>query len=413
MTQLRRYVRTRALIDYTNFVAGLDDGVVICTSKSMLDAIRVLLTTYGMRYANWVTSHTPGGYIGVSAAQMDVIDAAISEFLEDTNDMSFCSELKEAFDNLSLAFRAGCCDNGSYGAGKDEPPGSVNEDDELDWPPGFDTYAEYRSYKCDIANRLIEGIRVDAVWLAAGTLVTLAATIVVATLLTPIPGDEILALVGFCIALLLQGVLSTVGSGLASDLSAERQELVCLLYDAVDADTAKTAVLDYLDSVLTVSEMGLFASLWGFASVNALFDKSVLLETSPLSSPVSCGACSSECELCFATNGDEDINGTFTEVTPTSITMISGLTTGPTTHWGNCDFNTIPIGRTFCGPAVELASYSLTGFTPWGSDGYRLYDSGLVKVYHSSTPPNWSLFTDIRALQLKSTTAFTGTITLV
>lgn len=413
MTFLRPYVRTRALIDYPNFLDGLDTGAVLCTNQGMLRLIRVLLISYGMRYANWVTEHTPGGYIGVDNTEFDVVDANISKFLEETNDMKFCSELTEAFNNLTAAFREGCCDSGSYGAGKDEPPESGNQDDEEDWPPGFDTYAEYRLYKCDIANRIIEGIRVDVVWLAAGTIVTLASSILVATLLTPIPGDEILALVGFALALLAQGVLATVGASLQSDIDAERQELVCLLYDAADADSAKTAVLDYLDSVLTSTEMALFASLWGFASVNALFDKNVLLELSPLDDPVVCSACSSECELCWSTNGDDDINGVFTEVSPTSITMTSGLTTSPTTHWGNCDFNTIPIGRTFCGPAVELASYSLSGFTAWGSDGYRLYDSDLIKVYHSSTPPDWSLFTDIRALQLKSTTIFTGTITLV
>jgi hypothetical protein len=412
MTFLRQYVRTRALIDYPNFLAEIDNGVVLCTSQAMLSVIRVLLTTYGMRYANWVYSHTPGGYIGVSPEQFDIIDENISAFLEETNDMSFCSELTEAFNNLTAAFREGCCDSGSYGAGKDEPPSSGNEDDELDWPPGFDTYAEYRAYKCDIANRIIEGIRVDVVWLAAGTIGTLAGSIVIATLLTPIPGDEILALVGFALALLAQGVLASVGASLQSDIDTERQELVCILYDAVDAGTAKTAVLDYLDSVLTVTEMALFSSLWSFASVNALFDKDVLLETSPLASSVSCVACDSECIICATHRNLPVTSGIFTIVTQTSITMTSGV--AATTHWGICEFNSSEADpNIFCGPGVELLSYALGGFTPWSSEGYRIYNSAMTQVYNSSTPPDWSLFTDVRRVQLKSTTAFTGTITLV
>lgn len=412
MTFLRPYVRTRALIDYPTFLAEIDDGVVLCTSKAMLNTIRVLLIHYGMRYANWVSSHTPAGYIGVSAEEFDIIDANISEFLEETNDMSFCSELTEAFNNLTAAFREGCCDSGSFGAGKDEPPGSANEDDEEDWPPGFDTYAEYRAYKCDIANRIIEGIRVDVVWLAAGTIATLAGSILVATLLTPIPGDEILALVGFALALLAQGVLASVGASLQSDIDAERQELVCILYDAADAASARAAILTYLDSVLTVTEMALFASLWGYASVNALFDKNVLLETSPLDDAVLCETCASECEVCVTFRCLPGTSGVFTIQSPTVIDMVSAQVT--TVHWGICDFNSSCADpNLFCGPSVELASYALSGFTPWASEGYRIYNSALTIVYTSSTPPDWSLFTDVRRVQLKSSTTFTGTITLV
>lgn len=412
MTFLRPYVRTRALIDYPTFLAEMDNGVVLCTSQAMLNTIRVLLTTYGMRYANWVYSHTPGGYVGVSPEQFDIISSTISAFLEETNDMSFCSELTEAFNNLALSFRAGCCDDGSYGAGKAEPPASENGDDEEDFPPGFDTYEEYRTYKCDIANRLIQGIITDIDWIEGGTLLTLVFSIFVATLLTPIPGDEILGLVGLCVALLLQGVLTATAAAVSTALDDNRQDLVCILYDAVDADTAKTAVTDYLDSELTSTQLGLFAYLWGFASVNALFDKNVLLETSPLDDAVLCEACDSECIICATHRNLPITSGVFTIVTPTSITMTSGVAAA--VHWGICEFNSSEADpNIFCGPGVELDSYALSGFTPWASEGYRLYNSAMTLVYTSSTPPDWSLYTDVRRLQLKSSTAFTGTITLV
>lgn len=412
MAELRQYVSARVLIDYDHFLAALGDGVVICTSQGVLNVLRTLISTYGLRYANWVTSHTPGGYIGVDESQFDILDAEISAFLEETSDMGFCDELTQAFVDLTAAFEAGCCGQGSFGAGEGEPPGSSQGDDEEDFPEGFDTYDEYRTYKCDIANRIIEGVRLDVVWLAAATITTLAASILVATLLTPIPGDEILALVGFCIALLVQGVLATVGGGLQSDLDTERQELVCLLYDAVDADTAKTAVLDYLDGVLNASEMAMFASLWGFTSVNALFVKDVLLSSSPLGEEVECTLCGSECLLAIPTAGDETTNGIFTIVSDTVVTMTSGQAAA--VHWGINDFNTRPVTPfVFCGPSVELDSYALTGFTPWATSAYRIYNSALTIVYNSSVPPDWSLFTDVRRIQLKSSTAFTGTITLV
>lgn len=411
MDHLRQYVRTRVLLDYDHFNDHVDTPVLVCTNQGILNVVRTLISTYGLRYANWVTALAPAGYIGVSEAQFDIIDAHISEFLEATTDMTFCGDLTEALNNLAVSFEAGCCDNGSYGAGKGEPGASVNEDDEEDWPPGFDTYAEYRTYKCAIANRLIEGMKTDMTWIAAGTIVTLAGSILVATLLTPIPFDEILGIVGFALALLAQGILATTGAAVASDIDDNRQALVCTLYDAVDADTAKTAVLDFMDAILTTTEMALFASVWSFAAVNALYDKNVLLETSPLEDDVICDACSSECIICGPALNDPDKYGIYSIISPTVIDMSSGWV--PSFHWGICNFNTALVSQVFCGPGVELVSYALTDFTPHATEGYRLYDSDLTIVYTSGSPPDWSLYTDIRRIQLKSTTAFTGTITLV
>lgn len=412
MTDLRRYVKTRVLIDYDHFNDNLANGVLVCTNQGVLNVIRMLIRSYGLRRANWVTEHTPGGYIGVNESEFDNIHAAISEFLGDTDNMGFCEELTASFENLALSFRAGCCDDGSFGAGKAEPPASQNQDDEEDFPPGFDTYDEYRTYKCEIANRIIQGIQTDIDWIEDGTLLTLTFTILVTTLLTPIPGDEILALVGFVVALLLQGVLAATAAAVSSEIDDSRQLLVCLLYDAADAEEAKEVITDFMAAVLSTTQAALFGSLWGFTSVNALFTKDVLLESSPLGGEVVCTTCGSECELCISTNDDEAGNGIFTVVDEDTVTMTSGLIS--TTHWGNCDFNTRPVTPfVYCGPSVELDSYDLVGFTPWASQAYRIYNSALTLVYNSSTPPDWSLFTDVRRLQLKSTTAFTGTIELV
>lgn len=412
MTDLREYVPTRVLLDFDHFADNYDTPVLVCTNQGVLNVIRTLISTYGLRYANWVTAHTPAGYTSVDETQMNTLDAAISEFLEGTNDMAFCGDLIEAMEKLAISFEAGCCDNGSFGAGKGEPGASTNQDDEEDFPPGFDTYAEYRAYKCDIANRIVEGIKTDLDWLEGGSLVTLVGTVLVATLLTPIPGDEILALVGFAVSLLLQGVLASTASAVSDDIVANRQDLVCLLYDAADADAAKTAVADYMDGILTATEMGLFGSLWSFASVNALFDRDILLEASPMEDAVVCTACSSECLLCIPTAGDEATNGIYTIVDEDTVTMTSGQAAA--VHWGICDFNTNPVSPfVFCGPAVEVDTYVRPGFTPWATSAYRIYNSALTIVYNSSTPPDWSLFTDVRRIQLKSTTAFTGTIELV
>lgn len=411
---LRGFSNTRVLIDFEAFENDLSEGVLVCTNLGVLNAIRVLVRSYGLREANWVTAYSNAGYIGPSAEQFDIIDSEISAFLGDTDDMTFCEDLVNAFNNLSASFQAGCCGNGSFGAGQNEPAASTQVDSEGDFPPEFDTYAEYRAYKCDVANRIIEGIREDMEWLAAGTLVTLVASGLVASLFTPIPFDDILLLVGFVVSLLLQGVLAGTALAVDTTIDTERQTLVCLLYDATDATDAKTIVTSYMASLLTATEMALFASVWTFASVNALFGKDLLLEASPLPDAVSCAGCTSECELCVVSDANPSQHGVFTIISETVITVVSGIEPGIPLYWAICEFNTKagPFPQFYCGPAVKLVSYDLVGFTD-GPNSYRVYDETRTLIYNESFPPDWSTIDQVRTIQLVSLTPFTGTITLV
>ena len=325
--------------------------------------------------------------------------------------MSDCGDLVEALNNLSVAFTAGCCDGGSYGAGKEDPPPTGNGDNGEDPPPGFDTYEEYRTYKCDIANRLVEGVKEDIDWVGAGSLSTLVASAVIPALLTPVPFDDILVLIGYAVSLLLQGILATTAATVSTAIVDNREALVCILYDAPDPETARDDVSEFMDTLLTTTESALFDALWSFAAVNALFDRTIVLEYSPLPDAVACDECSSECLLAISADNNPASNGTFTVTGPLTASMSSALVV--TTHWGINDFNTNPDTLFFCGPGVTVASYNLSGFTPFPTAAYRLYEPDGTLVYNNSIPPNWSLYPNLKRIQLKSTTPFTGSITVV
>lgn len=411
MPDLISFYRSRVIYDLAEYEEDdFTDRVLLCVPRFSWLQARNLMRGYGLRLNAYAMEYTSLGYFPPDAQLFDQIDESISDFLGE-DDM--CQELTEALNNLAAAFTAGCCGTGSYGAGEEEPAPTTSVDDGEDPPPGFDTYAEYRTYKCAVANRIIEGIRQDIVWLGAGTLVTLTASGLVAALLTPIPGDEILLLVGFVVSLLLQGVLASTAAGVEEEVDDNRQSLVCLLYDAENATEAKSAVTSFMASVLTSTEAALFAAVWSFASVNALFVKDVLFSSSPLGDEVSCSLCGSECELCITAKFyDEDINGIFTPISETEVEVVSGLEQANSTFWGICDFNTVEGTEDFCGPAVTISSYSMSGFTPFTDEGYRIYNSALSLVYESSTPPVWASYTDVRRLQMKSTTAWTGDIVI-
>lgn len=195
-----------------------------------------------------------------------------------------------------------------------------------------------------------------------------------------------------------------------------RDDLVCALYDATDVLEAKEGFIDVL-SVAGVSAGNLalvdaIAQLYWFGTLFFKYDDFIEAELDGYTPTTDCDGCASGCfpELCIPTDNDAAGNGTFTEQSETVVDVVSGQVS--TVYWAICDFNTDPNSLGFCGPGVKISSYSLTGFTPDSPAGYRVYDSNLSLIYSSNTPPTWSSLSDIRRVQLKSTTPFTGTITV-
>ena len=167
--QTRQYVPTRVLLNYDHFEEGLSDGVLVCTSQAMLNALRVLAETYGRREVNWAKTYSAIGYTTPNLAELDKIDAEISLFLEDTN-MTFCSDLL-GYIALIAQNSASCCNNGkgSTAAGATEDTPTTETDNGVDPPAGFDTYPEYQQYKCRSVNLILDEWQSDLSWIQGGT----------------------------------------------------------------------------------------------------------------------------------------------------------------------------------------------------------------------------------------------------
>ena len=262
----RPYHRTRVLLDYQEYLQYLDAPVLICTNRSILTVLRVLVESYGRRRANWVTAHYPGGYTDIDDAQLDVIDAGISLFLSETDDMSFCDDIVTQLANIATAIAASGCGCGAGGAGSTtEPPATPD----LGLPPGqtgttpegFSTWAEYNTYKCDMIEYIIQQIEADIAWWQSANFATLALSAFVAALVTPVPGDEIIALLGFLAALALQGVQAAALAALDDAVTNSRANLVCALYYADTATASKSNVDAAIDDAIDAETSAIYAGL--------------------------------------------------------------------------------------------------------------------------------------------------------
>ncbi len=288
---LRPFVSSRVIIDYQAFVQALGEDTIVCIDNGVLGAIRVLLSTYGLRDVNWATAYGDAGYTSPTPAEIDVIDNQISIFLEETN-MSNCVDLTAAINRLADSNCFGC-GPGSGGAGG-SPTGPLPFDDTgWDIPIGFSGLPEYKIYKCKAANIAWDKVEWDMTLLLGGTLTTIGASILVATLISPIPFDEIFGLAAFLLGLLLQAVLASTASGILTELNSFQDEFVCAIYTASDATSALAALENWAanDASFTATEAAMFNFWLTIESVNPAFEKNALVESQVPVSDVDCLTC--------------------------------------------------------------------------------------------------------------------------
>ena len=139
----------------------------------------------------------------------------------------------------------GCCENrGSGGQGQTAPPYNpiTPGNPSIDPPPdGFEDWPQYDANKCAVATDILTVLRQDISRMSTINFIGLTLSeltpIVLALLLTPIPGDEIIVLCGAIVAVLALGaqMLDAVGDF----LQEYQQDLVCALYSSGNAAEAE------------------------------------------------------------------------------------------------------------------------------------------------------------------------------
>lgn len=168
-------------------------------------------------------------------------------------------------------------------------------------PDGFDTWADYRTYQCEVATWLLGTIEADlttmtTVQLAGATAIGLL-PVLGALLLDPIPGDELFAIAG-----LLAGI-AYYGSG-ALDQARDsfitaRAAMLCDIIQALDPETARTGALDTFggqldsdtaDPLLRAYGKMLLGHLLTIDGLNKVYQKDTT-RTYPSASCPDCGVC--------------------------------------------------------------------------------------------------------------------------
>lgn len=216
------------------------------------------------RYIGRVFVSSEGNlYTSVDNIQFETFKAWISDLFNSLGDWRMSNLLLE---RIAIAVEGlesqPCCPSGggfvgvgsgSRGAGVvAEPLNPFEETPEETPPDGFDTWAEYRAHKCNAAYDIVLHLKVDLLSLSnldysAGGYSAII-TLLVATLLSPIPGDELAVLVGL---LLLAAIEYSWLSSLSAQVQIHADDLACSVYTADDASIAQAALRSAMADVIS------------------------------------------------------------------------------------------------------------------------------------------------------------------
>lgn len=289
----------------------------------LLDNLAEKDVTFLGRYATEYLNASQAFVVTPGDPEVEFIDRLIEDFQLQVRGDDV--EIATALNNIAMAIAAQvqCCDGptstGTGGASGQETTPSDGVDNGVVPPTttSFPTYGEYETYKCNVANFVVD--RADSTanslqTVAWDSILTLPAAeiivILAATFATPIPGDEIIALAS--ILALWGGAFTPVFDNLEDAIDNHRQDLVCSLFDAGDVETAKANFQAALDTAIDAESTpgGLLNTVTKGVSrifvntdgLNALFTEDDS-RTYPTGS-VDCSLCGAVVSIKFTLGGD-------------------------------------------------------------------------------------------------------------
>lgn len=313
--------RARGFVHDIEFLSGLSDepcNVRLLSDRSLYVMQNLASKDVGF-YARYGTIIDQGQYIPVEngTTNAELVDTTQDLIRKELQDLSLEQGLIKIADAIEfLALNQCCPSDGSGGSGENEGSASSGQDNGVDSPDPtkWPTYQEYKADKCNRATGIINQFQEDINnfeqlnWVGLLALpIGEALILLAATLITPIPGDEILGVLAV-ISTLAGGVLPVVAV-VKSSIVNVKDDLICNLYEAPDVSTAKADSRATLQAEIDAQSSGIVqaaASLMGNMfltnnSLNKLFDPDALFDYP-----------TADCSNC-AQQGDEDWNFEFNQ----------------------------------------------------------------------------------------------------
>ena len=400
----RPYPRSgrREIVNYDDFYANRETYALVCVNRSVLDVARKLLASRGVWPTTYALDYDDSGYTPIGSAEIHLVDQLVSEFLGGTATMNcddFLTQLTaigQSILGLSTGTGCGCGSGGAPGASPPLSPVDVGLPGEHVGPPpdGFASWTEYETYKCDVAKWLIQQVDADLTWMLSADLVGITATGLAIALITPVPFDEVIILVGLIAAIIAQGAMASALTDMIAAIDDDFSEIMCAMYEAETATEAQTDLGTAIDTAVDGESSDPWAGLmksvlktmFGSHNLNKLFVRDNSLADSDWLPSGNCSGCAEEC----AEVSIDD--GTLIDHSPPFITVQSvQLGSGP----GEREQVTVRVnwdGAAYCDTDGRSADIdTLTGWVTHSEPTvpeFEIHDQAGADEYESSA--QWS-----------------------
>lgn len=285
------YYRKRQIIDLS---AGIPDNwgdcILLCLNRATWDIARAFISHQGQWDSTFASYYGDGYYLTLSEEDFDTVQGLLSAGLGAC--IMSCNEIVEALNNVALQIStSGCGQSGSGGAGQTSQAPNTFEDNGTNFPPGYTSRSDFEGKKCKRANIIVSGWQHDIGFIKDLDLLTLSIPIIVGALLTPIPFDDVAALVGLLAAWALEGLADGYLTEIQDFFNDNEEELVCRLYSHPSAEQTEQNLTNYFASELSFPS-AVFAQFWlDFTNINSLFEPNSLLNNLPDTINYDCGLC--------------------------------------------------------------------------------------------------------------------------
>ena len=371
--------------------SGIDldfgDGKYYCLTDGFVRLARQLLQELSERPFYFYGAIGVGTFTTVSKAQFDTVQAVLAEGLGEL--MSGC-DIEAQLDCICTAIQEqtaviGAQNLGSGYAGPTAEPPSENVDNGVDAPPGFSSYAEYQTHKCNAAETILSNLVSDITYLRAAGQIGGFTIGLIAGILTPIPGDELFVAIAFLAASLFVG--DQFYAEFLAVLNDTYDDLLCSLFEAGDVSSVQASFITtlndsphWVNSYFQSTAVNLAQWWMNFTNINLLFEVNTVrtLETGDCS-----GCAGVECAL-FHLN-----QGTVISIIGNVLTVASELATDGQGY--RVSVSLYATGQwAFCGGPAQVKSVSTDVEiyeTYTGLTAYQFKEQDQTTVYASNDPP--------------------------
>lgn len=419
-----------------------------CNILFVSDRTLAILAEFALHEVNWYGRYFvdyPSSNLALVLDQTDDAGAQVDEIargfsLEVSGENV---EIATAIHDLAQAIRdASCCDgiggSGTGSTGSDDTGQDTGNDNGVDLPENIVNQADYeayRSYKCRVANKIVDQARLDAAaaevgnWAAmVSTSLSVLVTTLAALFFSPIPGARLTILAG--VIILYTGSLSAAFSKLKDAITNNYNDLVCSLFDSGSVAAAESAFQAGLEAAIdgeTTGEEAWFLKqvAWIFLSpdnLNQLFD-----DTSGIDYPTGAFDCSTcnppGLEIYFQEHATAGPMGSGSLIADGTSRMLSSVDIGGGTHkitfgmyeapgntlsyGSNC--NALPVG-------VSGATFKFVNDAPLGGGVFNAFISQCDGTPFSIIHPSGDLpvgdYGQVTYVDLTFDSPFAATVTL-